>query len=176
MKNIQVSCPVAVPDSGSVSCRVYHSREGKFMIEPFEYRFPQRITEWLHKSDDYVRNNFSTSPAVEPSHFSQEMKQVFQFVAQNPFPMHSVFKSKMPLEFHLSPSTGQWCSIWKELRPSSVLTVCRLSLSISEISPRPLWDHNRSYSSTNIFVQRHLFSADSKQNDSVIFQRIFTGQ
>lgn len=88
-------------------CRVYHSQEGIFCIDPFDYRFPPRIAEWSQQSDDCVLNNFSTSPAVEPAHFAREIKQVFKFVAQNPFPMYSIFKSKKPVQFQLSPQ-GVW--------------------------------------------------------------------
>jgi len=87
--------------------RVYHSKEGVFIIEPFDYRYQHHTSQFLQKSDDYIRNNFSTSPAVEPPHFSQEMKQVFLFVTQNPYPMNSIFKCKQPLKFSLS-SFGEW--------------------------------------------------------------------
>lgn len=87
--------------------RVYNSKDGVFVIEPFNYRCPHYVSQLLHKSDDYIRDNFSTSPAVEPPHFSQEIKQVFQFVTQHPFPMFSIFKSKLPMKFTLS-SFGEW--------------------------------------------------------------------
>jgi len=87
--------------------RAYNSKDGVFVIEPFTYRYPHHISQFLQKSDDYIRNNFSTSPAVEPPHFSKEMKQVFRFVTQHPFPMLSIFKSKLPMKFSLS-SFGEW--------------------------------------------------------------------
>lgn len=90
--------------------RVYHSQEGIFKIKPFNYQYHSQMVDWLHKSDDFIRNNFSTSPAVEPDHFSQEMKEVFQFVVQNPFPMHSIFKSNQSVKYSPSPQ-GQWLKL-----------------------------------------------------------------
>ncbi len=48
-----------------------YSKDGRLTVEPFDYRCPHRVTEWLRQSDDFIRSNFSTSPAVEPAHFAQ---------------------------------------------------------------------------------------------------------
>lgn len=96
---------------------MYHSKDGLMKIKAFNYRFPHQVTEWLRMSDDFILSNFSTSPAVEPEHFVKEMRQVFQFVAQNPFPMHSVFKTNsifnnrnQSLKFALSDE-GEWLKL-----------------------------------------------------------------
>jgi len=79
-------------------------------IKAFSYQFPDRVSEWLMRSDDFIRRNFSTSPAVEPDHFAEEMRQMFQFVAQNPFPLESVFRSRQSLKFLLTDK-GEWMEI-----------------------------------------------------------------
>lgn len=65
------------------------------------------MVEWLHKSDEFILANFSSSPAVEPAHFSQEMKNVFQYIVKNPNPLSTVFKANKPLIFSLSKE-GLW--------------------------------------------------------------------
>ncbi|EFX77324.1 hypothetical protein DAPPUDRAFT_305857 [Daphnia pulex] len=90
--------------------KVYHSTEGVFKISPFNYRFQSQMAEWALKSDDFILNNFSTSPAVEPEHFSKEMKEVFQFIIHNPFPMISIFKFNKSLKYVPSPQ-GQWLKL-----------------------------------------------------------------
>ncbi|XP_032799012.2 protein N-terminal asparagine amidohydrolase [Daphnia magna] len=90
--------------------RVYHTGEGIFRINPFSYRYHSQMVDWIHKSDDFILNNFSTSPAVEPEHFPQEMKQVFQFVVHNPFPLASVFKFNKSVKYVPSPQ-GQWLKL-----------------------------------------------------------------
>ena len=39
--------------------RIYHSKDGVLKIEPFNYRCPSRIFDWLHMSDDFILQNFS---------------------------------------------------------------------------------------------------------------------
>ena len=84
-------------------------------------------------SDDFILQNFSSSPGiymvlinftdkryikhflffisdVEPVHFAKQMKSIFAFVAQHPFPMHSIFKSNKTIQYSLS-TEGEWQEI-----------------------------------------------------------------
>ena len=76
-------------------------------IRPFNYRYPPEVVVWALQSDDFILQNFSTSPDVEPEHFASDMRRVFQFVATNPFPMHSIFSARQSLKFSLSHQ-GEW--------------------------------------------------------------------
>lgn len=87
--------------------RIYHSKEGILTIQPFKYAYHPKMAEWLQKSDDFILANFSSSPGVEPPHFSQEMKKVFQYIIKNPHPLSTVFKANTPLNFSLSED-GVW--------------------------------------------------------------------
>ena len=60
-------------------------------------------------SDDFILKNFSTSPEVEPEHFTLQMREVFAHIAKHPFPMHTVFKSNKTIQYSISG--GEWQEI-----------------------------------------------------------------
>lgn len=53
--------------------------------------FVSGVDLWLQQSDDFILQNLSTSPEVEPAHFVMNVRATFKFIQQNPFPTVTVF-------------------------------------------------------------------------------------
>lgn len=63
--------------------QVYNSATKLFIINEFRYFRINHIDLLVNASDQYILDNFSTSPHVEPEHFAESIRQVFALMKNN---------------------------------------------------------------------------------------------
>uniref|UniRef100_H2XRS9 Protein N-terminal asparagine amidohydrolase n=1 Tax=Ciona intestinalis TaxID=7719 RepID=H2XRS9_CIOIN len=85
---------------------VYDYVKERFIVPPFTYQPLPFIEEWIEQSDSFIKENMSTSPDVEPAFFAPDTRESLRFIATHPNPMHSIFKSNLPLFYKLDG--GLW--------------------------------------------------------------------
>lgn len=83
--------------------QVYNSNTKLFIINEFRY-FRINHIDFLTKADDqYILNNFSTSPKVEPDHFANSIRDVFSLMKTN--------KILEPTHKFRRESDGKWTEV-----------------------------------------------------------------
>ncbi len=76
---------------------VYNYETGEFIIPSFRVRTLSPSYEFLTRAPDHViLQNFSTSPKVEPAHFSSEIRDSIKMVLDHPQIEKSIFRNERP--------------------------------------------------------------------------------
>lgn len=57
---------------------IYDSSAGMLRIGPFNYDPIRGVDLWLAQSDEFLLTHLSTSPEVEPPHFTNQVHLVFE--------------------------------------------------------------------------------------------------
>lgn len=87
---------------------VYDCQTGLHRIGPFNYEPLRGVDLWLQQSDEFILQHLSTSPEVEPPHFSSMIRQTLKYIQDHPFPAVTVFRDQRPLYFKRDEVTGVW--------------------------------------------------------------------
>lgn len=84
----------------------YHS--GEFKIRPFRIRQMAEVSLIAKAPDQFILEHLSTSPKVEPKHFSQTIRSTAQFILNHPHPDQTLFVGNKPRVFTKCKHTGEW--------------------------------------------------------------------
>lgn len=106
---------------------VYDSQLGMLRIGPFNYEPMRGIDLWLSQSDEFILQHLSTTPEVEPPHFTMQVRATLKFIQDNQFPGKlnfsinhfkyfifiifiaiTVFRENRPLYYRRDENTGLW--------------------------------------------------------------------
>nr|CAD7427212.1 unnamed protein product [Timema monikensis] len=95
--------PANFPDKGPDQAlrNVYDCSLGLLRIGPFNYDPLRGVDLWLEQSDDFILQQLSTSPEVEPPHF----------VDHHPFPAVTVFRDNRPHYYRRDENIGTWTPV-----------------------------------------------------------------
>lgn len=63
---------------------IYDSSAGMLRIGPFNYDPIRGVDLWLAQSDEFLLTHLSTSPEVEPPHFTSQVGAFVRFGNQQP--------------------------------------------------------------------------------------------
>lgn len=86
---------------------LYDHISGTIAIGPFYYSNIDWFSFYLQFPDDLLLRNFSTSPKVEPPHFCQDLRKVFQLFVDHPNPQKTLFPDNRPKKYVIN-SSGMW--------------------------------------------------------------------
>ncbi|XP_066907821.1 protein N-terminal asparagine amidohydrolase isoform X2 [Halyomorpha halys] len=87
---------------------VYDCGLGLLRIGPFSYQPLRGVDLWLEQSDDIILQHLSTSPQVEPPHFTMQIRAALKYIQENPFPAVTVFRENRPHYYRRDELTGIW--------------------------------------------------------------------
>ncbi|XP_052130589.1 protein N-terminal asparagine amidohydrolase isoform X1 [Frankliniella occidentalis] len=87
---------------------VYDCSSGLHRIGPFNYEPLRGVDLWLEQSDEFILQHLSTSPEVEPPHFSTMIRQTLKYIQDHPFPAITVFRDNRPHYYKRDEITGMW--------------------------------------------------------------------
>lgn len=73
-------------NSESTLHNIYDPLSGQIVITPFSYKVLPDAHLWLKKADSFILRYCSTSPAVEPPHFCDQMRSKFRRMISDPAP------------------------------------------------------------------------------------------
>ena len=65
---------------------IYDSQLGMLRIGPFIYDPVRGVDLWLSQSDEFILQQLSTSPEVEPPHFVMQVRATLKYIQDNQFP------------------------------------------------------------------------------------------
>jgi len=94
--------------SGNSLYNIYDPLSGNIIIHPFSYKVLPDAHLWLKKADSFILKYCSTSPAVEPPHFCENMRSKFRRMISDPRPMDTLFPGGQPRVYSRNAITGQW--------------------------------------------------------------------
>ncbi|OQR79134.1 protein N-terminal asparagine amidohydrolase-like [Tropilaelaps mercedesae] len=98
-------------DMKHVMFDVYDCSLGLMKVGPFSYEPMRGVDLWLQQSDDFILQNLSTSPEVEPPHFVMNVRATFKYIQQHPFPTVTVFPENRA-HFFRKDEHGLWHSCY----------------------------------------------------------------
>lgn len=87
---------------------IYDSSLGMLRIGPFNYDPLRGVDLWLSQTDEFLLQHLSTSPDVEPPHFTMQIRATIKFIQDNQFPAITVFRDNRPRYYRRDESTGCW--------------------------------------------------------------------
>ncbi|XP_050505315.1 protein N-terminal asparagine amidohydrolase-like [Diabrotica virgifera virgifera] len=96
---------------GSENCEIiniYDCILGQLKIGPFNYKPLRGANLWLEQNDDFILQQLSTSPEVEPPHFVSNVRGTVKYIQENPFPAVTVFRNNRPLYYRRDEDSGLW--------------------------------------------------------------------
>ena len=85
--------------------QVYNSNDKLFKIDEFYYLKIKYIDQLINQSDQFILDNFSTSPLVEPAHFANSIREIFNLIRIN---KTKLIESKTEFK---RESDGSWTQI-----------------------------------------------------------------
>ncbi|XP_061388313.1 protein N-terminal asparagine amidohydrolase [Musca vetustissima] len=90
---------------------IYDASLGLLRIGPFNYDPLRGADLWLAQTDEFLLQHLSTSPDVEPPHFTHHMRATIKFIQENQFPAITVFRDNRPRYYRRDETTGCWTLI-----------------------------------------------------------------
>ncbi|KAG5877396.1 hypothetical protein JTB14_037018 [Gonioctena quinquepunctata] len=91
---------------------IYDCNMGLLSIGPFNYTPLRGADLWLEQSDEFILNNLSTSPDVEPPHYVAQIRATLKYIQENPFPAVTVFRDNRPHYFRRDEHSGLWVPVY----------------------------------------------------------------
>ncbi|XP_031640732.1 protein N-terminal asparagine amidohydrolase [Contarinia nasturtii] len=93
---------------GQTVLDIYDSTAGMLRIGPFNYDPIRGVDLWLAQSDEFLLTHLSTSPEVEPPHFTNQVRLTLKYIQDNQFPAVTVFRDNRPRYYQRDDMTGTW--------------------------------------------------------------------
>ncbi|XP_063244679.1 protein N-terminal asparagine amidohydrolase isoform X2 [Bacillus rossius redtenbacheri] len=90
---------------------VYDCSLGLLRIGPFNYDPLRGVDLWLEQSDDFILQQLSTSPEVEPPHFVMQVRATLKYIQDHPFPAVTVFRDNRPHYYRRDENSGTWTPV-----------------------------------------------------------------
>ncbi|CAG2055358.1 unnamed protein product [Timema podura] len=90
---------------------VYDCSLGLLRIGPFNYDPLRGVDLWLEQSDDFILQQLSTSPEVEPPHFVDHVRETLKYIQKHPFPAVTVFRDNRPHYYRRDENIGTWTPV-----------------------------------------------------------------
>lgn len=106
---------------------IYDSSLGMLKIGPFNYDPLRGVDLWLQQNDEFLLQQLSTSPEVEPPHFPMQVcfhfpfffflylifpfsqiRATLKYIQEHQFPAITVFRDNRPHYFRIDENTGCW--------------------------------------------------------------------
>ena len=87
---------------------IYDHHTGKIILRPFTYSVMSDASLWLQRTDAFLLEHCSTSPAVEPPHFCDNMRAVLRRMISDPEPLVSLFPGGKSREYSWTDKTWLW--------------------------------------------------------------------
>ncbi|KAH1012361.1 hypothetical protein HUJ05_011533 [Dendroctonus ponderosae] len=84
---------------------------GLLQIAPFNYEPLRGVDLWLEQTDDFILQQLSTSPEVQPPHFVMQIRAALKYIQDNQFPAITVFRDNRPHYFRRDEHTGLWSPV-----------------------------------------------------------------
>lgn len=86
---------------------LYNTNTGLLEIGPFDYVYANSISFYLKSTDEFILQNLSTTPLVEPPDFVKNIKESLKFLRDNPSPLETIFKHK-PRLYEMDEKSKTW--------------------------------------------------------------------
>lgn len=93
---------------------VYDCTREELRIGPFSYEPMRSVDLLLQQSDDFLRQNLSTSPEVAPPLFVPHLRSTLKRIKDDPYPSVTLFHSNLPRFYRKDDISGQWLRYQKE--------------------------------------------------------------
>eukprot|EP00094_Tigriopus_californicus_P007975 TCALIF_07677-PA protein Name:"Similar to NTAN1 Protein N-terminal asparagine amidohydrolase (Homo sapiens)" AED:0.20 eAED:0.20 QI:0/0.8/0.66/1/0.4/0.66/6/190/368 len=93
---------------------VYDCTREELRIGPFSYGPMRSVDLLLQQSDDFLRQNLSTSPEVAPPLFVPHLRSTLKRIKDDPYPSVTLFHSNLPRFYRKDDISGQWLRYQKE--------------------------------------------------------------
>ncbi|ERL92071.1 hypothetical protein D910_09393 [Dendroctonus ponderosae] len=90
---------------------IYDCSLGLLQIAPFNYEPLRGVDLWLEQTDDFILQQLSTSPEVQPPHFVMQIRAALKYIQDNQFPAITVFRDNRPHYFRRDEHTGLWSPV-----------------------------------------------------------------
>ncbi|XP_062999379.1 protein N-terminal asparagine amidohydrolase [Elgaria multicarinata webbii] len=93
--------------TGAKMVNIYDSRKEQLCIGPYFWMPFRQVDFWLEQDDQYILQNFSTSPRAEPPHFVSHIRATLMYLKEHPFPDKALFPSRKP-RLYKKNADGLW--------------------------------------------------------------------
>ena len=86
----------------------FDNETGDFTIKPFAFRRSPDLQMYVKSPDQFLLENMSTSPKVEPKHFCANIKSAINLILDNPKPEQSIFPQNTSRRYTYSDADKKW--------------------------------------------------------------------
>ena len=84
---------------------------GHFVIKPFHFQRIMELPFICKASDNFILENMSTSPLVEPDHFCNHIREAAKIVLDHKDPFKTLFNGGKPRTYVFSENEKKWIRV-----------------------------------------------------------------
>jgi len=87
---------------------IYDSERDEIVLQYHRYNILRNPEGWLAQTDQFLLSHLSTSPAVEPPDFCDNLRKTFLRMISDPRPLETLFPGGRSRRYCREPTSGLW--------------------------------------------------------------------